>query len=170
MSQVLSDAGANLIKQFEGLRLTAYNDQVGVLTIGYGTTNSVLPADHRITPGMTITQAEANVLLHLGVDTKFSPAVSTLVKVPLTQNQFDSLVCFAYNVGPGNLASSTLLRKLNARDYAGAQQQFLVWNRAGGIPVRGLTRRRLAEAANFGPLTSQQLIAMCLGGIDPNQP
>lgn len=168
MSYVLSNQGANLIKQFEGLKLTAYRDQVGVLTIGYGTTNAVLPADHQITPGMTITQPQADALLHLGVDTKFSPAVNKFVTVPLTQNQFDSLVCFAYNVGPGNLQSSSLLRYLNARNYAAAQLEFLKWNRAGGVAVRGLTRRRLAEAVNFGGLDRATLISRCLGGVDPD--
>lgn len=164
----LSQAGANLIKQFEGLRLTAYYDQVGVLTIGYGTTNKVLPSNQQITPGMTITEAQATALLQLGVNSIFSPSVNKLVTASIAQNQFDSLVSFAYNLGAGNLAASTLLRKLNAGDFAGAQQQFLLWNKAGGVVARGLTRRRLAEAANFGPLTSDQLIAQCLGGIDPN--
>lgn len=167
-SYTLSSAGANLIKQFEGLRLTAYYDQVGVLTIGYGTTNAVLPAGQKITPGMTITEAQATALLMLGVNTIFSPGVNKMVSAAINQNQFDSLVSFAYNLGAGNLASSTLLRKLNLGDIAGAQAQFLVWNKAGGVVARGLTRRRLAEAANFGPRTSDQLIAQCLGGIDPN--
>lgn len=169
MSHVLSDPGANLIKQFEGLRLTAYRDQVGVLTIGYGTTNSVLPSNQQITPGMSITQEKADELLHLGVDTKFSPAVNSLVKVVLNQSQFDSLVCFSYNVGSGNLQNSSLLRFLNAGNYAAAQLEFLKWNKAGGVTVRGLTRRRLAEAVNFGGLDRATLIQKCLGGVDPDK-
>lgn len=165
----LSTQGANLIKQFEGCKLTAYKDSVGVLTIGYGTTNSVLPPDHQITPGMTITQLQAELLLKMGVDTKFSPAVNRMVLAPLTQNQFDSLVCFAYNCGPGNLQNSSLLRFLNGRNYAAAQLEFLKWNKAGGQVLRGLTRRRLAEAVNFGGLDRATLIAKCLGGVDPDK-
>ena len=105
-----------------------------------------------------------------GVNNVFAPKVNALVKVPLTQNEFDSLVSFAYNVGSGNLASSTLLRLLNAGQYGAAQKQFLVWNKAGGVAMRGLTNRRLGEAANFGPLTRQQLIDQCLNGVDPANP
>jgi lysozyme len=168
MSYTLSAAGANLIKQFEGLKLTAYYDSVGVLTIGYGTTNSVLPPSQQIKPGQTITEAQAEIFLALGVN-KFAPGVNNLVKFPITQGEFDSLVCFAYNVGTGNLASSTLLRKLNSGDIIGAQKEFLKWNKAGGQVLRGLTRRRLAEAVNFGSLTRQQLIDQCLGGVDPDK-
>lgn len=168
MAFTISQAGADLIKKFEGLRLDAYYDHIGVLTIGYGTTNSVLPADCKIKPGQCISLEKAEEYLRLGVDTNFSPAVNKLVKVQITQRQFDSLVSFAYNVGAGNLTSSTLLKKLNAGDVVGAQKEFLKWNKAGGKVARGLTRRRLAEAVNFGPLTRAQLIAQCLGGVDPD--
>jgi lysozyme len=118
---------------------------------------------------MTITQLQAELLLKMGVDTKFSPAVNRMVLAPLTQNQFDSLVCFAYNCGPGNLQNSSLLRFLNGRNYAAAQLEFLKWNKAGGQVLRGLTRRRLAEAVNFGGLDRATLIAKCLGGVDPDK-
>lgn len=168
MSYTLSSAGAQMIGQFEGLRLTAYYDQVGVLTIGYGTTNSVLPPSMKFGPGTTITQAQAVALLQYAVNTTFGPKVNALVQVPLSQNQFDSLVSFAYNLGAGSLASSTLLRLLNAGQIGAAQKQFLVWNKAGGVAVRGLTNRRLGEAVNFGPLGRQDLINQCLNGVDPS--
>jgi len=170
MSYTLSQAGAQMIGQFEGLRLTAYYDQVGVLTIGYGTTNAVLPPSMQFGPGTTITQAQAVQYLQYAVNTKFAPAVNNLVKVSITQQEFDSLVSFAYNLGAGSLANSTLLRLLNAGQYGAAQKQFLVWNKAGGVAVRGLTNRRLGEAANFGPLSRSALIAQCLNGVDPANP
>jgi lysozyme len=170
MSYTLSSAGAQMIGQFEGLRLTAYYDQVGVLTIGYGTTNSVLPPSMKFGPGTTITQAQAVTLLQYAVGTIFAPKVNALVKATLTQNQFDSLVSFSYNVGAGNLSSSTLLRLLNAGQFGAAQKQFLVWNKAGGVAVRGLTNRRLCEAVNFGPLGREDLISQCLNGVDPAHP
>lgn len=169
MSYTLSSAGAQMIGQFEGLRLTAYYDQVGVLTIGYGTTNAVLPPSMQFGPGTTITQAQAVSLLQYAVNTKFAPAVNNLVQVPISQEEFDSLVSFAYNLGAGNLGSSTLLRYLNAGNISGAQQQFLVWDKAGGQTVRGLLIRRLTEAVNFGPLGRQDLINECLNGVDPAQ-
>lgn len=134
----------NLVKQFEGCSLTAYPDPgtgAAPWTIGYGHTGGVNPGD-------VITQDQADAYL-LGDLTKFSNSVVALLHVPVTQNQFDALVDFAYNVGPGNLANSTLLRKLNAGDYQGASEQFLVWNKAGGVVMPGLVRRRAAEQALF---------------------
>jgi lysozyme len=168
MSYTLSQAGAQMIGQFEGLRLTAYYDQVNVLTIGYGTTNAVLPASMKFGPGTTITAAQALQYLQYAVNTTFAPKVNAFVKVAINQNQFDSLVSFAYNLGAGNLGASTLLRMLNAGNFAGAQQQFLLWNKAGGVVARGLTNRRLSEATNFGPLCRADLIAQCLNGVDPS--
>jgi peptidoglycan hydrolase-like protein with peptidoglycan-binding domain len=81
---------------------------------------------------------------------RFEAAVNRLVKVPLSQGQFDALVSFSFNVGEGALADSTLLRKLNARDYKGARREFARWNKGGGRVLPGLTRRRAAEAKLFG--------------------
>ena len=80
---------------------------------------------------------------------RFESSVNNLVKVPLTQNQFDALVSLTYNIGSGNFASSTLLKKLNAKDYQGAADQFPRWNKAKGKVLNGLTRRRAAERALF---------------------
>ncbi|HDT4905068.1 TPA: lysozyme [Enterobacter ludwigii] len=141
-----SDKGISLIKQFEGCKLTAYQDSVGVWTIGYGWTQ---PVDGKpIRAGMTIKQETAERLLKTGL-VSYESDVSRLVKVGLTQGQFDALVSFTYNLGARSLSTSTLLRKINAGDYAGAADEFLRWNKAGGKVLNGLTRRREAERALF---------------------
>ncbi|HHL1466161.1 TPA: lysozyme [Klebsiella pneumoniae] len=141
-----SEKGIALIKQFEGCKLTAYQDSVGVWTIGYGWTK---PVDGKpIRAGMTIKQETAERLLKTGL-VSYESDVSRLVKVGLTQGQFDALVSFTYNLGARSLSTSTLLRKLNAGDYAGAADEFLRWNKAGGKVLNGLTRRREAERALF---------------------
>ncbi|UJA61010.1 lysozyme [Enterobacter hormaechei] len=141
-----SEKGIALIKQFEGCKLTAYQDSVGVWTIGYGWTQ---PVDGKpIRAGMTIKQETAERLLKTGL-LSYESDVSRLVKVGLTQGQFDALVSFTYNLGARSLSTSTLLRKLNAGDYAGAADEFLRWNKAGGKVLNGLTRRREAERALF---------------------
>ncbi|WP_043632630.1 lysozyme [Chromobacterium haemolyticum] len=134
--------GIKLIQGFEGLRLKAYQDSVGIWTIGYGHTGP------DVTPGMVITQAQADALLARDLN-RFESGVTRLVQVPLNQNQFDALVCFSFNLGLGALQGSTLLRLLNAGDYAGAAAQFPRWNKAGGKELPGLTRRRAAEQALF---------------------
>lgn len=141
-----SDKGISLIKQFEGCKLTAYQDSVGVWTIGYGWTQ---PVDGKpIRAGMTIKQETAERLLKTGL-VSYESDVSRLVKVGLTQGQFDALVSFTYNLGTRPLSTSTLLRKLNAGDYAGAANEFPRWNKAGGKVLSGLSRRREAERALF---------------------
>ncbi len=138
----INDAGLNLIKQSEGLELEAYVCPAGVLTIGYGTTKDVYA-------GQRITQAEAEAFLRRDVE-RFEQAVRELVKVPLTSNQFSALVSFVYNVGEGAFADSTLLKKLNERDYQGAAEQFLRWVKGdGGESLPGLVTRREAERKLF---------------------
>lgn len=138
----ISQKGVKLIQDFEGLELKAYKDSIGVLTIGYGSTGP------HVSMGMTITKEQAEQLLKKDLE-RFEKGVSDLVKVPLNQNQFDSLVSFSFNLGLGNLRSSTLLKKLNASDYVGAAAEFHRWNRAGGKVLAGLTRRRIAERDLF---------------------
>lgn len=133
--------GLKLIKAFEGLRLRAYQDAVGIWTIGYGTTRGVRP-------GMTISEAEAESFLQQDL-VRFEQAINDALKVPVNDNQFSALSCFTYNVGPGAFRSSTLLRLLNQRDVYGAADQFPRWNKAGGRPLAGLTRRRKAERELF---------------------
>ena len=141
-----SEKGIALIKQFEGCKLTAYQDSVGVWTIGYGWTQ---PVDGKpIRAGMTIKQETAERLLKTGL-VSYESDVSRLVKVGLTQGQFDALVSFTYNLGARSRSTSTLLRKINSGDYAGAADEFLRWNKAGGKVLNGLTRRREAERALF---------------------
>ena len=139
-------AGVELIKHFEGLETTAYKDSVGVLTIGYGHTSQAGPPT--VAAGMKISEAEAEAILKrdLGL---FERGVRDLVKVPLNSNQFSALVAFSFNLGLGSLGKSTLLKKLNAGDYNGASEQFLVWVKAGGQVLQGLVRRRNAERALF---------------------
>ncbi|NET34811.1 MAG: lysozyme [Cyanothece sp. SIO1E1] len=133
--------GLRLIKSFEGLRLTAYADAVGVWTIGYGTTSGVRP-------GMTITRAQAEEFLRRDLR-RFEAAITKNVKVRLNEDQFAALASFTYNVGEGAMASSTLVRLLNNGDIRGAADQFPRWNKAGGRVLAGLTRRRRAERALF---------------------
>jgi lysozyme len=136
-----SDKGMALTESFEGLSLTAYRDIVGVWTNGYGNT-------HGVTPGSTITLKQAvDDLADNLAGAEY--VVNKVVTVPLTQGQFDALVDFVFNLGSGAFQSSTLLRKLNLKDYAGASAEFVKWNHAGGVEVKGLTRRRLAEQALF---------------------
>ena len=137
-----SDNGLALTRSFEGLRLTAYQDCGGVWTIGYGHTGPDVHAD------LTITDAEADALLRADVADAVT-CVNRAVNVPITQNQFDALVDFCFNCGRGSLLQSTLLRKVNIGDFAGAAEQFALWDHAGGKVVPGLVRRRKAEAELF---------------------
>lgn len=136
-----SRAGLGLVKTFEGCKLSAYLCPANIPTIGYGRTRGVKL-------GQTITQAQADAWLVEEYD-EFEAGVRKLVKVPLTANQLGALTSFAYNLGLGNLKSSTLLKLLNARDYDGAAAQFARWNKAAGRVLAGLTKRRAAEVALF---------------------
>ena len=137
----LSAAGAVAIVQHEGLRQTAYVDPVGVVTVCAGHTRTAKL-------GQTLTAAQCTALLKQDVRDS-EQAVKRLVKVPLTQNQFDALVSFTFNVGAGNLAKSTLLRKLNANDCWGAGAEFSRWTYGGGCVLPGLVTRRASERATF---------------------
>ena len=139
------ESGYNLIKNFESLQLDAYLDPIGIPTIGYGITKI---DGQPIQMGTTITEEQADFHLRHEVE-KFEKAVNQYVTVKLTQNQFDALICFTYNLGSGNLLKSTLLKKLNQGDYKGASEEFEKWNMAGGRALAGLTRRRIAERDLF---------------------
>jgi lysozyme len=135
-----NEAGIQLIESFEGCRLQAYQDSGGIWTIGYGHTLGVKPGD-------VITQAQAEQ--YLREDLADAEAVlNKAAGVDLTPNQFSALVSFQYNTGA--LVGSTLMRLVNAKDFAGAQAQFGLWVNAGGQKLEGLVRRRAAEAALFG--------------------
>lgn len=135
------DRGLALIKQFEGLQTHAYLCPAGIWTIGYGHTRDVKS-------GNVITPEQADVLL--SDDLRESErAVESCVTVTLSQPQFDALVSFTFNLGEGNLHTSTLLKKLNAGDSAGAADEFLRWVDAGGKELPGLVERRKAERQLF---------------------
>lgn len=140
-----SQSGINMIKSHEGLRLRAYQCPAGVWTIGYGST-------YAVTQGLEISEADAEGRLRRDLRTA-ERAADRLVQVDLSQGQFDALVSFTFNLGAGALESSTLLRKLNAGDYEGAQAEFPRWRnaRVNGVltPLPGLVRRRADEAALF---------------------
>lgn len=138
----MSDEGLELLKQFENCRLKAYKDSVGILTIGYGHTG----AD--VHDGLEIDQAKADELLADDVETTEN-GVDGMVEVDISDNQFDALVCFAYNVGLMALEGSTLLRKLNSEDFDGAALEFARWNKAKGKVIQGLVNRRAAERTLF---------------------
>jgi GH24 family phage-related lysozyme (muramidase) len=138
----LSSDGLDLIKTFEGFREEAYRCEAGVDTIGFGHTGNVEPGDR-------ISLQQATQLLAQDTDWA-EQAVRDNVKAPLSQQQFDALTSFVFNVGEGAFESSTLLDKLNAGDYAGAQAEFGRWNKAAGKVSAGLERRRQEEAAMFG--------------------
>jgi lysozyme len=147
-----SEQGLNLIKKFEGLAkvepdgmIVPYRCPANVLTIGHGRA-------HGVKKNMRITKEEAENFLKEDLRT-FEAEIKNMVNVPLTQYQFDALVSFVFNLGAANFKSSTLLKKLNAGDYAAVPAQLMRWNKArvGGKlqPLTGLTRRRTAEAALF---------------------
>lgn len=138
----ISESGRQTIRNFEGLRLTSYQDAGGTWTIGYGHTGP------DVTAGMTTTAVQAEAWLRDDVAAA-EDAVRSLVSVVLSQAQFDALVSFVYNVGSGNFSRSTLLAKLNAGDYAGAADEFSKWTYANGVSLGGLATRRAREAALF---------------------
>ena len=138
----LSKAGADLMHQYEGCRNKPYLCPAHVWTIGYGSTGP------HVKPGMVITEAQAEALLKEDLN-RFEKAVTLAVTVPLMQNQYDALVSFAFNCGIAALQKSTLLKKVNAKDFDAAANEFGKWNKGGGKVLAGLTRRRAAEAALF---------------------
>lgn len=137
----ISAEGLSLIKKFEGCELKAYRCAANVLTIGYGSTKGV-------TEDMEITQEEAESLLQEEMH-EYEGYINDMVKVPLEQHQFDAMVSWVFNLGSGNLSSSTLLKKLNNSEYDEVPAQIRRWNKAGGKVLDGLIRRREAEAKMF---------------------
>lgn len=141
-----SQNGINLISSFEGCELKAYLCPAKVWTIGFGTT--VYPNGVKVKKGDSCTLEQAKQFKAHDLK-RFEKTVSDLVKVPLTQNQFDALVSLTYNIGTGAFEKSTLLKKLNAGDYQGAADQFTVWNKGGGKVLQGLVNRRAKEKEVF---------------------
>lgn len=145
-SMSVSNKGVDLICEFEGKRLVAYDDGVGVWTIGFGTIK--YPNGVRVKKGDTCTLDQAKEYMRHDL-IEFEHTVNSSVKVPLNQNQFDALVSLAYNIGSSAFKSSTLVKKLNAGDYKGAADQFNVWVNAGGKRMQGLVSRRDREKLLF---------------------
>lgn len=139
---IYSKDGLALTERFEGCSLTAYQDMVGVWTIGYGHTG------RDVVPGLIITQDQANALLVSDIAGAVA-YVNQVVTTALQQNQFDALVDFVFNLGRAAFGGSTMLKQLNASNFVAAAGQFVLWDHAGGQVVRGLLLRRQAEAAMF---------------------
>jgi len=149
----LSENGFKIIKNFEGLRLSAYRDVAGVWTIGYGSTR--YHDGKRVRPGDKLAnEAKADALFRNTLG-QYEEAVNQFVKVPLTQNQFDALVSFTYNEGAAALEESTLLLKLNEKDYPSAAAHFLAWDKitdpktGGKVVFDTLVQRRKEESRLF---------------------
>lgn len=139
----INQATVDLVKRFEGLRLTSYKDSVGVWTIGYGTTSRA-GLGVSVGAGMTITEAQAEEYLRLGLE-KFAKSITRGFKVTASDNEFGAMLSLAYNIGPGAFLKSTCLKRFNAGDTAGAAEALTWFNKAGGKKLRGLVRRRQAE-------------------------
>lgn len=139
---MLNQESINLIKSWEGLRLAAYKDPVGIWTIGYGHTNAA--GSPSVVDGMTITKEEAERILQKDL-AQYVGAVKTAVKVPLNENQLGALSSWCYNIGPGAMRGSTLIKKLNTGDYAAVPSELRKWNKVGGDKLQGLVNRREAE-------------------------
>lgn len=161
-----STTARQVMHYFEKCRLQAYPDPGSKdgrpWTIGWGDTGP------DVVPGLVITQLEADIRFAKRLASEFEPGVTALLKVPVTQGQFDALVCLAYNIGldidadtlAEGLGDSTLLRHVNAGDFKAAERQFPLWNKNDGKVMLGLTRRRAAELALFRGLTGDQAIAI----------
>lgn len=158
---MINKAGLALIKQFEGEGYFKwYPDPAHgwkVPTVGYGHTDQAGKPFYANTKSKTFTQKEIDDILIADLERGYEPAVKKYVKVPLNENQYAALVSFVFNLGAGNFAKSTLLKKINAKDFKGAVGEFAKWNKAGGKVLKGLTRRRAAEAALFKKPTTASI-------------
>lgn len=143
----INQATLDLIKRFEGLRLTSYKDAVGVWTIGYGTTSRA-GIGVSVGAGMTITEKQAEDYLMLALQ-EFSRQITPHFTRKPNENQFGAMLSLAYNIGPGAFGKSTCLKRFNAGDDEGAAEALTWFNKAGGKKLRGLVRRREAEYELF---------------------
>lgn len=146
MGRHINDDGLRLIEQWEGCYLTAYHgaaDRPGLLTIGYGHTDAAGPP--KVTAGMVISRAKADAILRSDLS-RCEASVDRMVTVALSDNQFAALVSFVFNCGEANFAKSSLLKKLNAGNYAAVPAELMKWTKANGVTVQGLANRRAAEA------------------------
>ena len=145
----ISEDGLELIKKFEGCETTAYQDSVGVWTIGFGHTKGV-------EEGQTCSIEDAESMLADEMD-EYEGYINNMVKVDLQQHEFDALVAWVYNLGPTNLGESTMLKVLNGGQFDRVPDEMNRWTRAGGEILEGLVRRRQAESLMFQDLDWRQL-------------
>lgn len=143
----IQSRGLQIIKEFESLKLKPYLCPAGIPTIGYGST--YYEDGTKVTLNdLPITEQRADELL-ANISDKFSIQVSKLLKVELNQNQFDALVSFSFNIGIGNLTTSTILKKINEKDFENTSLEFAKWNKSGGKVLNGLITRREKERQLF---------------------
>lgn len=154
----ISARGIDLIKQFEGFKAEAYKCPAGVWTIGYGFTSDVKQGD-------TIARSDADkrLISELGY---YERVIEKHVKKPLTQSQFDALASFVFNIGEGAFVKSTMLKLLNKGDMVGASAQFSRWDKAKGMVLQGLVRRRRAEADLFDSQISESAMVQSVDAPD----
>ena len=145
----ISEDGLELIKKFEGCETSAYQDSVGVWTIGFGHTKDV-------EEGQTCSIEDAESMLTDEMD-EYEGYINNMVKVDLQQHEFDSLVAWVYNLGPTNLGESTMLKVLNGGQFDRVPNEMNRWTRAGGEILEGLVRRRQAESLMFQNLDWRQV-------------
>ena len=143
----ISTRGLEFIKDFEGFSSTSYLDVVNIPTIGWG--NTFYEDGTKVKLGDQISKTDALKLLEVVANRDFADKIFPSIKVKVSQSQFDAMVSLAYNIGPGAFLKSTLLKKVNAGDFAGAGEEFLRWNKANGKEVLGLTKRREREKQLF---------------------
>ena len=143
----ISSRGLELIKDFEGFSSTSYLDVVNIPTIGWGST--FYENGTKVKLGDQISKTDALKLLEVVANRDFADKIFPFIKVKVSQSQFDAMVSLAYNIGAGAFLKSTLLKKVNAGDFAGAGEEFLRWNKANGKEVLGLTKRREREKQLF---------------------
>lgn len=160
-----SQAGIDLIKKYEGLRLTAYYCPAGKLTIGYGHTSAA--GNPIVSKGMAITEDEAETILRNDLLT-VEAEVERLVKNPILQNQFDALVSFQYNTGA--LGRSTLLKRVNDGNFAAVPAEFMKWINGDGRPLPGLIRRRREEAKLWRGLDTNEPVNTNESRFTPDTP
>ena len=159
----MSQSGKNMLVEFEGVRLKAYKCPAGVWTIGIGATNPPVNATDEITKEEAFKRLDRDLV-------QYEDGVRKLVKVGLTQGQFDALVDFAYNAGVGALAKSTLLKKVNAEKFDEVPAEFMKWTKGGGKELPGLVRRRRAEVKLWRGLDTEKPIPVDEARAEPDQP
>lgn len=143
----ISNKGLELIKEFEGFSANAYLCPAKIPTIGYG--NTFWQDGRKVRLGEQISKTKALELLEFVANKDFANKIFPLIKVEVNQNQFDAMTSLAYNIGFGAFSNSTLLKRVNAKDFLGAANEFLKWDKSNGKPLLGLTRRRQREKELF---------------------